>query len=119
MNSLRIGQRRGFSRTIAGVRLDLVAGNAAMQAAIAANSIEEDRRAERHRQAQRRCVAAWVRLGLTVAQVRVRVDRKARKTWCVVQTDQRGERTVWSGAGVEVETLEDLAAWWSQQEVIP
>lgn len=107
---IRIGQRRSLARTIAGVRLDLVAGNAAMQAAIAANSREEDRRAERHRQAQRRCVAAWVR---------VRVDRKARKTWCVVQTDQRGERTVWSGAGVEVETLEDLAAWWSQQEVIP
>lgn len=115
MNSLRIGQRRGFSHTITGVSLDLVAGNAAMQAAIAANSIEEDRR---HR-AMTTLRAAWTRLNLPERQVRVRWDRSVPRTWCEVWTDDRGAREVWSRKGADVATLEVLAAWWSRQEVIP
>lgn len=119
MDSLRIGQRRSLARTIAGVSLDLAAGNAALQAAIAANAAQGDLHEERRLRAMAVMRAAWSYIDLPERQVRVRWDRSIPRTWCEVWTDDRGAREVWSRKSADVATLEVLAAWWSRQEVIP
>lgn len=118
-DALYIGHRRGFPRTIAGVSLDLAAGNAALQAAIAANAAQGDLHEERRLRAMAVMRAAWSYIDLPERQVRVRWDRSVPRTWCEVWTDDRGAREVWSRKSADVATLEVLAAWWSQQEVIP